>query len=142
MSDFSQKRDAILDQLRALGVVRVEIRYSGSGDSGAVDEVHAYMAAAPDDPVHPNDVLPKTPEGVAIRVGNKLLGRDTGLYRELEEFAYDALNEANVDDWVNNDGGEGSIEIDLTADPEQLESPIKIHHRIFITETQDTEYEL
>jgi hypothetical protein len=70
--------------LKGLGVKKVDVSYSGSGDEGYVNEV----------------VLTPTlgPEFDDVR---------------LQDLLYDYLDPAHVGDWVNNEGGFGEITIDL-----------------------------
>jgi hypothetical protein len=70
--------------LKGMGVKKVDVAYSGSGDEGYV-----------------NDVVCTPP-----------LERSQVITR-LEELLYDYLDPAHVGDWVNNEGGFGELTISL-----------------------------
>lgn len=127
--DIEQRKKILIDELRTLGVAKLVIEYSGSGDSGAVDCISAYSAAdlvEMDKPgvfVAPKDVdeMAEAYYGrdgqIAIRVSNKLLGEDDALLSlQLEKFAYDLLDYFAVGDWVNNDGGSGKLTFYVDGD--------------------------
>lgn len=69
--------------LKGMGVTKVDVAYSGSGDEGYVNDV----------------VL--TPE---------MKGYEN---RQLSEILYDYLDPAHIGDWVNNEGGFGQLTINL-----------------------------
>lgn len=69
--------------LKGLGVTRVDVAYSGSGDEGFINEVI---------------LTPPVPGFNTSRLHNLL---------------YDYLDPAHVGDWVNNEGGFGEISINL-----------------------------
>lgn len=69
--------------LKGMGVKKVDVAYSGEGDSGNINEI----VFTPDLP-----------------------GFDR---TQLENILYDYLDPAHVGDWVNNEGGFGEISIDL-----------------------------
>jgi len=99
---------AVIPALRQAGIAKVEIRFDGSGDSGAVEEIVCLDAAdsalaCPEtmlDPI-PNDRL-----GEADRADPVLLPA------ALESLAYLAL-ERHHPGWENNDGAGGQLEIDV-----------------------------
>ena len=70
-------------------VARIEIRYDGAGDSGAIDSSFFYDAKA-------NEI--DLPEYNA----------------EAESIGYHILERYYDVDWYNNDGGHGSIFIDIS----------------------------
>ena|SRR4249920_2826641 len=70
--------------LKGMGVKKVDVAYSGSGDEGYVNDV----VLTP----------PVIPEFNSSRLADTL---------------YDYLDPAHVGDWVNNEGGFGEISIDL-----------------------------
>ena len=69
------------------GVVSVEIKFAGYGDSGQIEEIEVVMA---DGHVEPDD-----------------------LNKKLEDWVYSFLDGTGVD-WYNNDGGQGTISFGLT----------------------------
>lgn len=69
--------------LKGMGVKKVDVAYSGSGDEGYINDV----------------VLTPPAEGFNTS--------------PLFDLLYDYLDPAHVGDWVNNEGGFGEISIDL-----------------------------
>jgi hypothetical protein len=115
--DIQARKQNLLTELKALGLAKVVIEYSGGGDSGQVDVIAAFKPGESSDNVykgHDVDELAKEyiPDEIPIRVSNVLLGgTDEPLSKRLEQFAYDALDAAAVSDWCNNDGGGGTMTI-------------------------------
>lgn len=89
----SLKTATLFAALKDAGVTRVDIRYNGGGDSGQVDDVEY--------------------EGDGIDESN-LTEKFTG---DLEDLGYHILEFYYNYDWYNNDGGYGSIVINLTDTP-------------------------
>ncbi len=139
--EITTRRDAILAELRKLGIAQLEVEYSeysGSGDSGQIDTICAFTAHDLVELTKPNarvyeiardvDVLVEAHYGdegqLAIRVSNKLLGAADKLLSDiLEKFAYDLLDYFDVPDWGNNDGGEGTITIYVDGDANEGYEP-------------------
>ena len=111
---------AVIPALRQAGIAKVEIRFDGSGDSGAVEEIVCLDAAdsalaCPEtmlDPI-PNDRL-----GEADRADPVLLPA------ALESLAYLAL-ERHHPGWENNDGAGGQLEIDVAETSFVLECNVR-----------------
>lgn len=145
--NIEERKQHLLEELRALKIVKVVIEYSGSGDSGQVDTVSAYREGDTQ-PQEPDVIAKDSPFDVPIRVSNAILGNDNAkLSARLEQFAYDALDAADVDDWYNNDGGEGILTILVkTGDDSELEEfdagAISIRHRTFYTESDCSSFTL
>lgn len=79
----------LLHLLKDQGAVRIEVSYSGSGDSGGIDDTTAYNA---------NDDLVTLPDGAQALI---------------EEWAWEhAIPHTG---WENNEGGEGTVTIDLAT---------------------------
>jgi hypothetical protein len=72
--------------LKGMGVKKVDVSYSGSGDEGYINGVV---------------FTPELGEGTRFNTS------------EFEGILYDYLDPAHVGDWVNNEGGFGEISIDL-----------------------------
>jgi hypothetical protein len=81
----SIKLAALMSRLRDLDIQRVEIRYDGSGDSGAVEDVEFYKEKW---------------ETVDV---------SEDIQNQCEDLAYHILNYNYNWDWYNNDGGYGSV---------------------------------
>lgn len=113
---IEKRKATLLAVLKALGLASVVIEYSSSGDSGQVDDIAAYLPGD-EKPVNIDEQYEKVyPDHIAIRVAGKLLGEDEQqLSEKLEQFAYDAIDYANLGDWCNNDGGGGTMTILIEA---------------------------
>ena len=88
----SIKLSALISRLRDAGVTHVEINYSGSGDSGSVEDV--YITTSKYDKEE-QDELHATFDG------------------ELQDLGYHILEHHYHWDWYNNEGGYGSVNIDV-----------------------------
>ena len=75
--------------LEQLGVDHIDIAYSGGGDSGAIDEVKFYDKDKDEIELDPN------------------------MEQIANDFGYHILNNYYDVDWYNNDGGYGTIEINI-----------------------------
>jgi hypothetical protein len=91
----------ILTNLKDLGVKRIEISFSGSGDSGDIDDVEFHDS----DGSYLTNLVKET-------FSNK---SEIDIDNELRDIAWALVNEKvdTVGDWVNNEGGFGSITIDV-----------------------------
>lgn len=78
--------------LMDLGITTIYVDYSGGGDSGAIDAI-AY-------------INPKIKDLSADIIPEKIKQR-------VEKKAYDLLE--NIDDWYNNEGGYGTIDINVSS---------------------------
>ena len=95
----------LLIKLADHGVTGIKIHYDGSGDSGAIEEI-CYTT---DPCASPSDV----DDNVEIWGSSYSLSNlDETAYKAIENFAYEKLLE-DIEDWYNNDGGYGFINIDL-----------------------------
>lgn len=76
------------------GVNRIIINFSGSGDSGDIDDIEYYQ------------------ENEEISSSIQIKDSDENVLRD---FAYDIISSKvdTVGDWVNNEGGYGNVEIDV-----------------------------
>jgi hypothetical protein len=144
MSLFPSKfhRDLVLTQLRTLGVVNVEISFSGGGDSGSIDA--ARCCDANNKVIDLPDTKFDWPRERTTFDTNLTTGhpwkRETyveklTLAQILEALTNDALEEQNLD-WYNNDGGQGSLTIDFTQSPPDIQLNVGIN----ITTTEDHEF--
>ena len=139
---IEERKQALLATLKTLGISRVAINYSGSGDSGQVNEVNAYLVGDPRVVQDIDKIAAQhaPPDEISIKVSNKLLGQeDKELSAILEEFAYDAIEEANLSDWYNNDGGGGTmtllVEAGKDSDEEECEAgALSIRHYYNVSE--------
>lgn len=139
MSLFPSKfhRDLVLTQLRTLGVSHVEVSFSGGGDSGSIDSAYCVDAAGK---------RIELPETKFDWPRERTVFADSGWKRDtytekmplgeiLKALTNDAL-EAQGLDWYNNDGGQGSLTIDFTQSPPDINLEVGIN----VTQTEDHEF--
>lgn len=141
MSLFPSKhhRDLVLTQLRTLGVSQVEVSFSGSGDSGSIDA--AYCVDASNKRIELPEPKFEWPQERSV-FSEKTKSWEHQTYTEflnLEEIlralTNDALESQGLD-WYNDDGGQGSLTIDFTQSPPNIELNVGIN----ITSTEDHEF--
>ena len=106
MSDL--KNSEVILELKDLSVDKVEIEYSGSGDSGEIDDITYYNKAG---------------EVVEIE------GEYEDVHEKVRDYADNILS--NIEDWWNNDGGYGILNLFIT------ENTYSIENHIYITDTED-----
>ena len=113
----------LLLQLADLGVTGIKIFYSGSGDSGDIDDV-VYTTTKE---VNFNDINNLTNYGENALY---LTNLDHDLKEEISDFAdQKILND--IEDWWNNDGGYGVMLIKIPS------GNYEINNIIYITDTED-----
>lgn len=110
MAKLSQEILPLLVNLKDKGVTKIEITFSGSGDSGDIDELEFYTGTdyisnySREDKPHMKDYI------------------SDEQYNKLRDACYELIDECiEGADWYNNDGGYGRIDINLesmTADVE------------------------
>jgi len=131
LADFTKQNNmtenemtGLLLQLADLGVTGIKIFYSGSGDSGDIDDV----------------VYTTTKEVTFYDIMNlSNYGQEDTLYLatldgELRDDLIDFANEKilnNLEDWWNNDGGYGTMIIKIPS------GQYEIANTIYITDTEE-----
>lgn len=138
----NEQRDLLLTLLKVLGGRRVLVEFDGSGDSGSIEDAFLqdengnsidltnatfdwYEKSSGFDKEQSKWVItskpvPNMPVGEILRV-----------------ICEDALEDAGHD-WYNNEGGYGSLTIDLTTTP----PVIKLNVSIRVVSTEDYEHYL
>ena len=106
------KNSEVILELKDLSVDKVEIEYSGSGDSGEIDDITYYNKAG---------------EVVEIE------GEYEDVHEKVRDYADNILS--NIEDWWNNDGGYGILNLFIT------ENTYSIENHIYITDTEDYHHE-
>jgi len=89
------------------GIEKIEVRYSGGGDSGAIDEYVFHD-----------------------KHGKSINSEPTA---DLEDYCYKITN--IIEDWWNNEGGHGQINIDLIDNSYEIIN--NIEHREYETYTHE-----
>lgn len=111
-----------IDKMKSYGVKAALVEFYGGGDCGQIENVN---------------IEPDPPEMCRVSVTEEKYIRDYNeetkqydcrkenvtklmtLEQALEALTYQALDETNVD-WYNNEGGGGSLEIELSGDTPQI----------------------
>jgi len=106
--EIQQLKAAILPRLQEAGIARVEIRFDGCSDSGAVEEC-ACLDAAGAAIACPDDTLQ---EGEADKADGAGSNEQQSLGQALEQLTYLAL-ERHHPGWEINDGACGELVIDV-----------------------------
>lgn len=139
MSLFPSKfyKDVVLTQLRTLGVVKVNVYFSGGGDSGDIDE--PSLRDSQGRPIKPPKELIEWPTEEHVfsnnTWGTKQKLTNLSLIDILKMLTEDALDEENID-WYNNDGGQGSFTIDFSCSPPAIELDVGLN----TTSTKDFKF--
>ncbi len=107
-AELQHLKQAVIPCLRQAGIAKVEIRFDGCGDSGAVEEI-VCLDAADSALACPETVLDPIPND---RPDEADLVDPVLLPAALESLAYLAL-ERHHPGWENNDGAGGQLEIDV-----------------------------
>lgn len=123
-------RQTLCDQLRQEGIVKIIISASGEGDSGDIDNI-AFIK--------------KIEDGSLLMVHTVSFLNDATV---IENWAWDIFDgDHAAPDWINNDGGVASIEINLDSDTptaevtyqyrEMILEPAGVYHYNALTLTPD-----
>jgi len=124
-------RAVFLTTLRTLGVAKLVVTFSGGGDSGDIESVDAYNAGQTA-AIPLTAQIPWSSDESCFDEEHKTWAEVTkeGLM-SIEEIAKEltlkAL-EAQGLDWYNNDGGQGSLEIDFSNSPPTINLEVGINH--------------
>ncbi|PKQ00279.1 MAG: hypothetical protein CVT74_04545 [Alphaproteobacteria bacterium HGW-Alphaproteobacteria-13] len=108
VEEIQQLKTVILPRLQEAGIARVEIRFDGCGDSGAVEECVCVDAAGAPMPC-PDVTLQEGEADTADGDGSEQLH---SLGQALEQLTYLAL-ERHHPGWEINDGACGELVIDV-----------------------------
>lgn len=114
--------ETLLDLLRAKGVGSVVFAYDGGGDDGQVGDAVAY----------PKGVDPHKQENAAL-----VMELPDAFVEPLRDLAFSILGHYCPGDWVNNEGGYGSILIVLGEDG--VDTTLEFSQRVITTEDSTTD---
>lgn len=137
MSDkkfFSSKEEAVAltTQLKMLGIAKVQLAFSGSGDSGEIEYVD-LLSANQEQIEMPNDMVAWTKQ---VYGEQKAETKQVKLRDALEDIGYRVLDETGMD-WYNNDGGQGNVFLNVGSDEV---FGVNVDMEINITQTEDHEF--
>jgi hypothetical protein len=96
------------------GIKKVSVNYEGSGDSGAIESIRITT----DSHVTFEDL--QTWEG-----GIDLNDYNSDLYSLLEDYCSEMLLN-DIEDWWNNDGGFGFVNIDVEEGTYEIQNSIRV----------------
>ena len=120
----------LLIKLANYGITGVKVHYAGSGDSGAIESIVYTTEDLDKDEV---DAFNEVDTLDIWGTENILRVLDSGLNTLVEDFITDKLI-SDIEDWWNNDGGEGEVLILVPSGKYQ------INNRIYITNTEDFQH--
>ena len=124
-------RGIFLTTLSTLGVAKLIVNFSGGGDSGDIDSIDAYNADM-------NTEIPLTAQ-IPWSSDENYFNMDEGTWEKrtkeevmtLEKIAKELTLQALEDqglDWYNNDGGQGTLEIDFSTSPPTIQLDVGINY--------------
>lgn len=121
----------LLLKLADIGITGIKVHYAGSGDSGAIESI-----------VYTTDDLDMDEVDAFIEIDcleiwdneNNLSVLNFELSTLVENFVQDKLLN-DIEDWWNNDGGEGEVLILVPSGKYQ------INNRIYIMHTEDFQHD-
>lgn len=122
--------------LKRLGAASVVVSYSGSGDSGQIDEVSVYR----------DKEQIKSEKNVSILVASskwteadgwleRVSAKRMAISAALEQFVYDWIESEHAG-WENNDGASGECTITVAS------NEFILNHITYYTESESTEHVL
>ena len=112
MKTLDNENRVLLFKLKDLGIAYIQAYYEGSGDSGAIDDI-LY--------VDNKKAIEENLDFDELSTDNYISGRECGIDFEIdknldnniEDLIYGLLE--NVEDWYNNDGGFGTVTINIST---------------------------
>ena len=124
-----EHRTTLLGTLKLLGVQHITVEFSGSGDSGSIDQVNLNDANGNNIDVsgHKIDWMTSYQTYKDGKWETKSELSNMPLNLVLESVTYAAIETTGLD-WYNNDGGQGTFEIDLTVSPPRIDLDIGINY--------------
>ena len=113
-------RDLILQKLQEKGLATVTIEFDGACDEGQIEYIACKTVDGSDGSLNwpceiPGKVRVHGHPSASSAAGQSIgagASRPMTMHELVEDWAYDLLNQVEVD-WVNNDGGFGEIVIDV-----------------------------
>ena len=127
-----QHRNLLLTTLKTLGVTHVEVSFSGGGDSGSIDDV-SFMNGATNLEGAKSTMLVWTSErqmfDTEASAWKRVVETQSMTLEDIvKNITDDMLNYTGLD-WYNNEGGSGSMSIDLNTNPPEITLNVGINVR-------------
>ena len=113
MSEEKLKWQEAVLFLKDRGITTVKVHYEGSGDSGSIDSISYYKG---EDEHNIKD-----------------LDISDEMHEKLINLCYPMLD--NIEDWYNNDGGHGTLSIDIKTG--EYEIDVNIEYRSYSTHNHE-----
>lgn len=135
---YGVNKVAILRAMKAHGIPKLQVTYSGAGDSGCVEGVDALDVGKENVPNLDAIKVPMATVSSRFADGqwiDEVKRKRVSLREAAETFAYDWL-EAKHPGWENNDGADGEIVFD------REDGKVFLTHNSHYTETDTEEEEL
>ena len=109
------KRNLAVQVIKDHNISEIEIRYSGGGDDGCIDQINYYVIDQSGDKI---DIDLKMQKEIEV---------------EFDDLLYNLLNAHIEWDWINNEGGFGTMTINCKVEPWDIEidhgqNVIEDHH--------------
>ena len=132
MADFTKQHvQNLFAQLKILNVKEFRINFEGSGDDGQIDEIEFYNTNNETFNI-PSDTI----SWVYTDYGQEPKETKVTLHKAIEDLGYSMLDEAGHD-WVNNDGGYGTIDVLLEGE----DGKPTVHMEINIRYSTEDQYD-
>ena len=132
------KKHVLITFLRMIGAVQVEVQFQGGGDSGEIEEARAYDKDGKELDLSVSK-LDWTTEKEVFKDGVWVAEteQDFVVVKDILRSATETMLENEGLDWYNNDGGQGRMLIDLTAEPPVITLEVGINY----TQTDEHEFD-
>ena len=121
----------LLLKLADIGITGIKVPYAGSGDSGAIESIVYTTEELDEDEV---DAFNELDTLDIWSNEDNLSTLNSGLNSLIEDFVNEKLLN-DIEDWWNNDGGEGEVLILVPSGKYQ------INNRIYITHTEEFKHD-
>ena len=134
---FDFNKQALASAMRSLGLTSVAVTYSGSGDSGQIDEV-GFQPADLDDGLHRATVAVVRYRWDEERScgGSELLFEEMLLCDIAEALCDTAIELCHHDGYENNDGGSGTFTLQAG------DASVELEHSYYYTESDTSVHAL
>ena len=108
------KLELIMIGLVNAGIKKVSVYYEGSGDSGAIESI-----------TYSTNLDIEFDELQGWNQGSNLNDYNSELYTLLEDYCQEMLLN-DIEDWWNNDGGFGNVNIDVEAGTYEIQNSVRV----------------
>lgn len=113
---ITENKTRLFPLLAAAGIATITVEYEGSGDSGAVENITIVDAEGNPMPLPAGEVTMQSPNWNGKEISEHPAAIDVAV----ENLAMDAV-ECRHGGWENNEGGRGSITLDIAGNRIEVE---------------------